>query len=282
MKKIALWLLLIGQLACAEPAADPSTTDQAQHNPEHTHSAAFQHLLDSAGVKGAILVYDHHQNTFFSNDFQWATKGQLPASTFKIPNSLIALETGIVQNDSTLFEWDGEPRRNKNWEQDLVFREAFQLSCVPCYQEIARKIGPKRMKDYLNRFDYGQMQVDSSNIDLFWLEGNSRITPFQQIDFLRRFYEASLPVSERTNRLMKQIMIIDESENYRLSGKTGWSIRRDIDNGWFVGFIEKKDKVYYFATNVEPQASFDMKNFPSIRTKLTLEALNKLGVINPI
>jgi len=104
----------------------------------------FNTIIESADVKGSILIYDFENNKYYSNDFQWAEKGNLPASTFKIPNSIIALETGIVEDDSTLFKWDGEKRYLKNWEQDLTFKQAFHYSCVPCYQEVARKIGTKK------------------------------------------------------------------------------------------------------------------------------------------
>lgn len=281
MKKIIfIFSLLLFSLACSRSEPDQDLVVDEPKPPTQNKYPAFQTILDSAGVHGAMLIFDEAQNTFFSNDFSWAAKGQLPASTFKIPNSLIALEIGIVENDSSLFKWDGQARWNRNWEQDLIFKEAFQLSCVPCYQEIARNIGPERMNDYLERFHYGKMQVDSSNIDLFWLEGASRITPFQQIDFLQRFFEKQLPISERTYLLMKKIMILEEQEGYRLSGKTGWSVTGETDNGWFVGFVEKGDSVFYFATNVGPGPAFEIDNFASVRKEVTMKALNELEIIN--
>jgi len=100
----------------------------------------FQSILDSASINGSILFYDLQEDKYYSNDFEWAKKGQLPASTFKIPNSIIALESGIIKNDSTLLIWNGEKRRNKNWEQDLTFRDALHFSCVPCYQKLFRPV----------------------------------------------------------------------------------------------------------------------------------------------
>ena len=130
----------------------------------------FQTIMDSAYVKGAILIYDFKANKYYSNNFEWAKKGNLPASTFKITNSIIAIETGVIENDSTLLKWNGEKRRLPIWEQDLVFKDAFHFSCVPCYQEIARKIGVKKMNEYLDKLEYGNMKVDATNIDIFWLK----------------------------------------------------------------------------------------------------------------
>jgi len=238
----------------------------------------FQTIIDSANIKGSILIYDLKGGKYYSNNFEWAKKGKLPASTFKITNSIIALETEIVENDSTLFKWNGEKRRLKNWEQDLIFKEAFHFSCVPCYQQVARKIGAKRMTKYLDKLEYGSMKVDSANIDLFWLEGESRINQFQQIDFLKRFYKSELPITQRTETIMKRMMVVEENEEFKLSGKTGWSIRDGNNNGWFVGYIESQQKTYFFATNVEPKEQFNMKKFHMIRKKVTYRAFERMGI----
>ena len=239
----------------------------------------FQKIIDSANVNGSILIYDSKENKYYSNNFEWAQQGRLPASTFKITNSIIALETKVVENDSTLFKWNGEKRRLKVWEQDLIFRDAFHFSCVPCYQDVARKIGPKRMNDYLSKLAYGNMQVDSTNIDVFWLEGESKISQFQQIDFLERLYTSQLPIAERTENIMRKMMIIEENETYTLSGKTGWAIRNGNNNGWFVGYLETQNNTYFFATNISPKKDFAMDKFPSTRKDITITALDRLRKI---
>lgn len=240
---------------------------------------SFQAILDSTQVKGIIAVFDQQKNTYYSNDFEELHQGHLPASTFKITNSIIALETGVVDSDSTLFRWDGEPRRLPIWEQDLVLRDAFHYSCVPCYQEVARAIGPERMNPYLAYLDYGKMVVDSSSIDTFWLVGESKITPAEQIDFLKRFYYSELPISARTETIMKRMMVIEDHPSYTISGKTGWSIRNDNNNGWFVGYVEVADNVFFFAINISPDAEFNMDMFSTIRKEIGYRALNDLGVI---
>ncbi|MHA7128139.1 class D beta-lactamase [Algoriphagus namhaensis] len=239
----------------------------------------FQAILDSANLTGSILIFDLRSETYYSNDFGWAKKGQLPASTFKIANSIIALETGVVESDSTLFVWDGTPRALSAWEEDLYFVQAFRRSCVPCYQDVARRIGLERMKAFLEKLEYGKIIVDASNLDQFWLQGESKISPIEQIDFLTRFYTSQLPIETRTEELLKRIMLIEETENYKLSGKTGWSIQGDKNNGWFVGFLEKGTEVYFFATNVEPSPEFEMDNFGQIRGLVTRRALQKLNLI---
>ncbi|KVV14745.1 class D beta-lactamase [Flavobacterium sp. TAB 87] len=238
----------------------------------------FGVALDSLGVKGSVLIYDVKNKTNYSNNFAWTKIAVIPASTFKIPNSIIALESGVVNNDSAIFKWDGQKRRFKKWEEDLSFKKAFQVSCVPCYQEIARKVGVQRMKLYLKNLQYPGMVFDSLTVDEFWLQGESKISQLQQIEFLERFYFSKLPISTKTETIMKDIMIIEKTENYILSGKSGWGMRGDLDNGWLVGYLEKNNSVCFFATNIEMKDA-KMESFPAIRMHVTKEAFKKLELI---
>ena len=278
MKTYYFLIILISIFSCSKTIKKNAAKKEA--NQQHQIvNFKFQTILDSAKVNGSIVIYDAQKEIYYSNDFTWARKGKIPASTFKIPNSIIALELGVVANDSALFKWDQKARYLKIWEQDLFFRDAFKFSCVPCYQEVAREIGERRMNNYLDKFDFGNMKVDSTNIDVFWLEGDSQINQFQQIDFLKRFYNRELPISNRTQKIMKKIMIKDQNDKYTLSGKTGLSIRNDNRNGWFVGYVEAKNNVYFFATNVEPQKQIDNKLFLKTRIKTTYQALKQLDII---
>lgn len=240
----------------------------------------FQALIDSNNVKGSILIYNLNENTYYSNDFEWAEKGNLPASTFKIPNSIIGLETNVIENENALFKWDGEKKWLKVWEQDLRLKDAFQFSCVPCYQQIAREVGPDRMNNYVAKLNYGDLRIDSTNIDKFWLEGESKISQMQQINFLKRFYKSELPISKRTSEIVKNIMLIETKEQYKLSGKTGLSNNNQIYNGWFVGYVELPENTYLFATNIESQKEIELNTFIKKRIDLTQNAFKIMNVFH--
>jgi beta-lactamase class D len=258
-------------------------TSRGQNNIDYKkniYTPDLKLILDSSDVIGSIMVYDAQKQLYYSNDFKWANTGRLPASTFKIANSIIALETVVVEDENSLFKWDGKKRKLSSWEKDLSLTEAFHASCVPCYQEVARKIGSQRMKMYLSKLSYGNMIVDSNTIDLFWLEGKSKISQVQQIDFLRRFYFSQLLISKRTEQIMKKLMVTDSTDSYTISGKTGWAIRNGNNNGWFVGYIEIATNVYFFAINISPTQTFNMDMFPMIRKEITLKALKKLRIIH--
>lgn len=277
----SVFLLLIVALCSCEDSKPPQQEIPAPTELESIHSAALEEIIQNAGLEGAILLFDAERNTFYSNDFTWANTGFLPASTFKIPNSIIALETGIVNNAETMFYWDGEPRGMDSWEADLTFNQAFKRSCVPCYQQVAREIGVERMRKYLDAFDYGEIDVDSSNLDMFWLQGSSKITQHQQIDFLRRVNAREVLMSDSTFLTLNTLMLLEKTDQYELFGKTGWSIDGEKNNGWFVGFVTKGDHQWYFATNVIPGNDFDMSLFPRIRAQVTKEALVLMNILPP-
>jgi len=271
---------MLGMLsACTnDNSTHTSTPPPPAPLPNYITVDTFQTFLDSASMKGSILIYDANLEQYYSNDHEYAKLGSLPASTYKIPNSIIALETGVVEDDSTLFEWDGEPRGMEIWEQDLVFRDAFHFSCVPCYQQIARSIGVKRMREYVALLSYGEMVMDSSSIDLFWLEGDSKISQMEQIQFLQNFHNELFTLKPRTYSIMKKLMVIDSTNAYTLRGKTGWAIREGNNTGWFVGYITTETKAHpiFFATRIEPPPNADMDNFTALRKGLTMKGLRYL------
>lgn len=124
------------------------------------------------------------------------------------------------------------------------------------------------------------MVFDSNTIDKFWLEGNSKISPYEQIDFLKRLYFKEIPISVNTSTIITRMLILDKNTQFTLSGKTGWSIRGGNNNGWFVGYVETENGVSFFATNVNPGTEFKMDFFPVIRKQITMAALKKVNVIH--
>jgi beta-lactamase class D len=236
-------------------------------------------VFDKYRMTGTMIILDQKGKEYSGyNAGKWDT-GYLPASTFKIFNSLIGLETGVIDTN-TVFRWNGEKRRLQQWEKDLRLDEAFRVSCVPCYQEIARKIGAERMNNWLDQLDYGKMVVTPETIDNFWLEGGSRITPREQVDFMARLYNEKLPLSGSTMNYVKEIMLQEIDSGFRLSGKTGWAIRNGNNYGWFVGYLETAGNVYYVATLVEPVNQEKLPaDFAAARKQITMDAFKLLGLI---
>ncbi len=203
---------------------------------------------------------------------------RLPASTFKIPNTLISLETGAISAEE-VFRWDGQPRVVKDWERDLSLVEAFRASCVPCFQEAARRVGVERMGEYVRRLEYGNQEIGDV-VDTFWLEGPLTISALEAAHFVRRVYlENGLPFKREHIHLVKEAMKIEETGEYRLYAKTGWAARTDPNVGWYVGWVETAAGPRFFATRVLVPADMP-RVMASIRKALTLEILQDLEVIS--
>ncbi len=253
---------------------------QQQNTKKLILSSELQTILNASEVNGAILIFDFYENKYYSNNFKEARKSVIPASTFKIVHSIIGLETNILESEATIFKWKGEKREFPIWEKDLTLKEAFQKSCVPCYQELARKIGTKQMSQYLSKLNFGEMKVNDETIDNFWLVGQSKINSFQQIDFLKRLFNKEINISKSTNETILKILKIRENPNFLLSGKTGLGMNPNGNIGWFVGFIQKGKKVYYFATRISPnKRDMPQKKFNTVRKTVTFSALRKLKII---
>lgn len=279
---LKLWLITLVTLVSLKSTESLPITKVSSSNdePEHRVEPKLHDLLDEANISGVMVLYDLNQKIIYSNDFQEASIARIPASTFKIPNTLIGLETGVIDPESTLFVWDNQPRALKNWEQDLTIRDAFHYSCVPCYQEVARKIGVSAMKNYLAQFEYGNMVIDSTSIDSFWLSGPSSISALEQIHFLVRFQKNQLGLSDKTNDSALRIMIIEQDNGYTLRGKTGLSTADGMTVGWFVGFVESEKDLVFFATQVQPGPGLSREDFISSRVDVTRKALQLINDLN--
>lgn len=233
----------------------------------------FEPAFKELGVEGSIIIYDANNNKFYEYNSLRNSKAFFPASTFKVLNTLIALETGVISDDVSVLSWDGIKRDIDVWNQDTNLRQAFKNSTVWFYQVLARKIGSERMQKFITQVGYGNQQIGKpENIDKFWLEGLLQITPKQQIAFLQKVKSGNLPFSQRNLDLLKEIMIVEQTPNYTLRGKTGWVTSTNPGIGWFVGYLEQNNQVYYFTTNIDMP---DIK-FAAARIKITRRCLQML------
>lgn len=237
----------------------------------------FKSYYDQHQVKGTFVLYDQKNDSYLYYNKEGADKSILPASTFKICNSLIALETGVLKDEYEVLKWDKEQRRVPEWNADTDMKMAFKNSTVWFYQEVAKKIGEEKMKFWLHKLKYGNEDV-SGGINGFWLWGGLRITPMQQIDFLRRLQGNALPLSKRSLEIVKRIMISKDNDGLIIRGKTGAGKQDGAYLGWYVGYVTTKDNVYYFANLIQSEGK--TADFESSRTEITHQILEKIGVLS--
>jgi beta-lactamase class D len=206
-----------------------------------------------AGTAGTFVGYKTDDYLIIASDPDRSGQAFPPASTFKIPNSLIALETGVVGDpDKDVFKWDGVKRSIEAWNQDHTLRSAIAASAVPVYQEIARHIGAERMQKYVDLFEYGNRNI-GGGIDQFWLTGELRIDPIQQIDFVDRLRRGVLPVSKRSQDLVRDILPVTKAGDATIRAKSGL-LGAELGKpslGWLVGWAEKGSAQTVFALNLD-------------------------------
>ena len=229
------------------------------------------------GYTGAFVLYDLNADSYLRYNPQRCAEQFLPASTFKILNSLIGLETGVILDENFVIKWDGAQYDIPAWNQDHSLKTAIQNSVVWYYQELARRVGAEKMRQYVEAANYGNRDI-SGNIDSFWLDGALRISADEQIVFLKRLYQNDLPFSQRSLDIVKTIIVQEETASYRLSGKTGSAQRLKVHTGWFVGYLEKDGNVYFFATNIESADSNGLAN-GQLAQKINRNILQSLGLL---
>jgi beta-lactamase class D len=256
--------------------AMPNTTTLSQS--KAFQRVDFQRHFRELGVKGSILIYDSQQNRTYQHNPRRNATAFLPASTFKILNSLIALETKVIADESSVLNWDGVKREVPEWNQDLNMKKAMKTSAVWFYQILARRIGHERMQKWVTQVGYGNQKIGGKeDIDKFWLEGQLRITPQQQIKFLRRLYQNDLPFSKRSLSIVKNMMVNGQTLDFTIRGKTGLAGDGKVTPqiGWYVGYLEQNDNVYFFATNIDIRSKEDR----SARLELTRRCLQDLALL---
>jgi beta-lactamase class D len=196
-----------------------------------------------------------------------------PASTFKIPNTLIALEYLVVASKTSVFEWDGSDKGMQQWNQDQTLESAFKVSCVWCYQEIARIVGVKRYEAALEMLEYGN-QLVGNEVDAFWLNGDLQISAREQIAFLRKLTQHAIPFEHEHVETLKNIMLVEQTASHSIYAKTGWAATTP-QVAWYVGFVTKGGKTWLFAMNMR----VDRPEQASLRKELTVRSLRVLEVI---
>jgi beta-lactamase class D len=244
--------------------------------PEVKIRADLTKRFDDDGTVGVFAAYKAGGKAVVASDGSKAGQALLPASTFKIANSIIALETGVVTDpDKDIFKWDGTVRNFPDWNRDHTLRSAIAASAVPVYQEIARRISADRMKAYVDKLGYGNRDIGGAPIDYFWLSGNLRINPLQQIEFLGRLLRGALPVSERSQALTRAILPVTKVGDSVIRAKSGLIGVDDKSPaggvsatvGWLVGWAEKGSAVTLFALN------FDIREPRHIASRMKLAQL---------
>jgi len=237
---------------------------------------SLKRFFDENHVNGTFALFDNGTGQFtIYNLKRYRDSSFLPASTFKIVNSLIGLQTGKITNDSMIIKWDGIERPVKEWNKDLTMYQAFRASAVPYYQEVARRIGKDTMQFWLDSISYGTKKI-TTRVDTFWLDNSLKIKPDEELGLVKRLYFNQLPFFEEYQKIVKRAMLFEDNSNYSLSYKTGWGRNEKGSHlAWIVGWIEENKHPYFFVLNFE--STDPNADIPVIRMKMLKGILKQLG-----
>ena len=259
--------LVLGLLALAVPLRGAEAG--MQERPD------WQRFFAEHQARGTIVVVDARGGAArsFVVDAARARRRFSPASTFKIPHTLFALDAGAVRDEFQRFKWDGVARAFPGHNQDQDLRSAMRTSAVWVYQRFAKAIGEGRARDYLRRLDYGNADPTCSRGD-YWIDGKLALSAVEQIAFLERLYRNALPFRVEHQRLVKDLLIVEAGRDWILRAKTGWEGRM----GWWVGWVEWPAGPVFFALNLDtPGRTADLPK----REAVARAVLRDLGALPP-
>ena len=236
---------------------------------------SLKKYFDENKVEGCFTMLNNADGRVTVYNMEYDTMRFSPASTFKIFNSLVGLQTGIITDEKMVIKWDGTKRGNAEWNKDMDMTEAFKVSSVPFYQEVARRIGKDTMQQWIDSVGYGNKNI-SGPIDSFWLDNTLKISPDEQLGLVKKLYFDQLPFRKSVQQMVRDVMIQENNTAYQLSYKTGWGFAEDGKAiGWVVGWIEENKHVYFFVTFVKaPAADTDLS---TIRLNITKAILKQYG-----
>lgn len=239
-----------------------------------TESPPVADQFRKANVVGTFVLLDPRSGKMTGYNEERASARFVPASTFKIANSVIGLTVGAVQDVDEILSYGGQPQPVKEWERNMSLREAITMSNVAIYQTLARRIGLNRMTAFVETLGYGNTNIGQA-VDRFWLDGPLQISAIEQVNFLEKLADHRLPVSEAAQAQTQEILLKENNENWGLWAKSGWQNFPKEGVGWWIGWVNLRGINYPFALNM------DMKNaeMGPVREGLARACLKSLGLL---
>ena len=270
--------MLLTLAACAAPPP-PEATEPDAGGAADTVRVDWNAAFASRGLTGTFVLYDAEAGRTSRLDPRRASERFVPASTFKLYNALVALETGVVTDPDSAFVWDGVERTIPTWNRDQSLREGMRNSTVWLYQRVARRVGLDGFRDAFDRQPYGNGLVGDS-VTTFWLTGPLAISADEQVAFADSLRRGALAFSSATQTAVRGMTpVLVDTAGVRLRAKTGLALRAGrADLGWLVGWVERPDGDVVFALNAEAAGDAPVDLIPA-RLAIAREILEGEGLL---
>ena len=271
-------ILLIGLFILLNvPFLSAAALDQDIYHPSGRVSVAYEDMSRYFnGYQGSFVLYSTKTDQYTVYNKEKSLTRVSPDSTYKIYDSLIALETNAITREQTTIPWDGIKYSYPAWNRDQDLTSALKSSVNWYFQSLDKKIGYKDLQDYFLNIKYGNCDI-SGGISDYWLESSLKISPMEQVQLLRSFYSNQFGFKDENIDAVKAALLISRENNISLSGKTGTgTVNLKNRNGWFVGYVETAGNTYFFATNIQGGANPS----GSEAAKITLSVLTENNIIS--
>lgn len=272
VKSIVLLLIILLPVYCFSPffTAYASSNSYVQMKDENWKAVDVSPYFH--GTEGSFVFYDMADDQYQIYNSELSTKRISPDSTFKIYSGLFALEEHIITPENSRQEWDETRQPFDTWEQDQTLNTAMKHSVNWYFQNLDRQLGLPALYSYYSRISYGNCDL-TGGTDRYWAESSLKISPLEQVTLLSDLLQNKWGFEEQNIEAVKDSLYLSDLPIGKLYGKTGTGLVNGHNaNGWFVGFLETKDKIYCFASNLQNSEISDGSN----ATEITVAILNYL------
>lgn len=258
-----------------------SSAQAQQTNTATLPLAPHQESIEDRDV--SFLAYDLETNTRYVLEGSDLQSRHAPWSTFKIPNLVIALDSGFTPDLDTVRPWDQQARPASfwwpdAWRQEQSLRSAFQRSAVWYFRDIAQHVGASAYRTQLTAWNYGNAGAPDGS-DSFWLSGALEISVEEQVAFLASLLTGELGVPDAQLAALTEASLAREINEHALHGKTGGGpvVPGNFSGpfeGWYVGFVERTNAMpVVFALHTQGPSWNSIREFrQSFTTRLLIEA----------
>ena len=248
-------VFLVGCVAFTNGMVDTDAYGQSKNaSSEVVYENLSPYML---GYDGSFVLFDPEKETYYIFNEKKAKERISPYSTFKIVDSLVALETGVLKDADSVMKWNGTRYPFSEWNQDQTLASAMQYSVNWYFEEMCRQIGKDDMQKYIRILDYGNQDL-SGGIRDFWNQSSLKVSPEEQVEILRKIYTDETAFSKSNVDIVKKTIKLSEKNGSTLYGKTGTGLLEGEEGiGWFIGFVEKKENTYIFAANIQGDKQVD-------------------------
>lgn len=238
----------------SEVKSEAEVNDDESINEEIDLSSYFN------GINGCAVLLDSEDNKYSFYNQSLCEQKVSPYSTFKIISTLAGLQNGVLESSASTMSYNGTQYAIPDWNGNLTLKEAFQSSCIWYFRQVIDAIGENEVANELKNLSYGNCDISQWNgsginpqeeLNGFWLDSSLRISPLEQVEVLSKIFEGNSIYSDESVAMLKDIMLVDDSGEQKVYGKTGSG-----SNGqaWFIGFAEKNHSRDYFAIYLDAAA----------------------------